>query len=235
MQNNIRALHSQEKDYSVLTTSARARARTRESVEDLGDYAADALGWNRVPPVVLGDIGRFLDQGMDPFVIMTAIDEASIAPRPSWNGRAVDRRVLVRLVRPGAQLPAYATDGSAGADLRSAADGPVTVPARGRAVIPTGIAIALESAEYVAYLYARSGLAIKHGIAPANCVGVIDSDYRGEVCVGLINQTTEPFVIEPNERIAQMVISPVILPEIEVMDELDDTDRGAGGFGSTGR
>ena len=95
MQNNIRALHSQEKDYSVLTTSARARARTRESVEDLGDYAADALGWNRVPPVVLGDIGRFLDQGMDPFVIMTAIDEASIAPRPSWNyARAILRRCI---------------------------------------------------------------------------------------------------------------------------------------------
>ena len=102
-------------------------------------------------------------------------------------------------------------------------------------MIPTGIAIELESADYVAYIYARSGLAIKNGIAPANCVGVIDSDYRGEICVGLLNQTEKAFTVNPEERIAQMVISPVILPTIEVVDELSNTQRGAGGFGSTGK
>ena len=102
------------------------------------------------------------------------------------------------------------------------------------AVIPTGIAVGLESPEYVALIYARSGLAIKHGIAPANCVGVVDSDYRGEVCVGLVNQTDEPFTVQPQDRIAQMVIAPVELPRIEVVDELGGTERGAGGFGSTG-
>ena len=136
----------------------------------------------------------------------------------------------IKKLRENARVPFRATAGSAGMDLYACIDEAITIAPHEIKLIPTGIAT-----EYVAYLYARSGLAIKHGIAPANCVGVIDSDYRGEVCVGLINQTTEPFVIEPNERIAQMVISPVILPEIEVMDELDDTDRGAGGFGSTGR
>lgn len=141
----------------------------------------------------------------------------------------------IKKLRENARVPFRATAGSAGMDLYACIGEAITIAPHEIKLIPTGIALALESAEYVAYLYARSGLAIKHGIAPANCVGVIDSDYRGEVCVGLINQTTEPFVIEPNERIAQMVISPVILPEIEVVDELDDTDRGAGGFGSTGR
>lgn len=141
----------------------------------------------------------------------------------------------IKKLKKDARVPFRATPGSAGMDLYACIDEAITIAPHEIKLIPTGIAIALESAEYVAYLYARSGLAIKHGIAPANCVGVIDSDYRGEVCVGLVNQTNEPFTIEPEERIAQMVISPVVLPEIEVVDELDDTERGAGGFGSTGR
>jgi len=141
----------------------------------------------------------------------------------------------IKKLRENARIPFRATGGSAGMDLYACIDEPVTIAPHEIKLIPTGIAIALESADYVAYLFARSGLAIKHGIAPANCVGVIDSDYRGEVCVGLVNQTNEPFTVEPEERIAQMVISPVILPEIEVADTLDDTERGAGGFGSTGR
>ena len=141
----------------------------------------------------------------------------------------------IKKLRENARVPFRATAGSAGMDLYACIDEAITIAPHEIKLIPTGIAIALESAEYVAYLYARSGLAIKHGIAPANCVGVIDSDYRGEVCVGLVNQTNEPFTIEPEERIAQMVISPVVLPEIEVVDELDDTERGVGGFGSTGR
>ena len=141
----------------------------------------------------------------------------------------------IKKVRETAQIPLRATPGSAGMDLYACLTEPVTIEPQQIAVIPTGIAIELESADYVAYVYARSGLAIKHGVAPANCVGVIDSDYRGEVCVGLVNQITEPFTVMPGDRIAQLVIAPVILPEIVEVDALSGTDRGAGGFGSTGK
>lgn len=141
----------------------------------------------------------------------------------------------IKKLRSKARIPFRATEGSAGMDLYACIDEPAAIKPHEIRLIPTGIAIALESSDYVAYIYARSGLAIKHGIAPANCVGVIDSDYRGEVCVGLVNQTENEFTVNPGERIAQMVIAPVITPDIEVVDELDDTDRGAGGFGSTGK
>ena len=141
----------------------------------------------------------------------------------------------IKKLRDDAKIPFRATDGSAGMDLYACIDEAVEIMPHEIRVLPTGIAIELESADYVAYIYARSGLAIKNGIAPANCVGVIDSDYRGEVCVGLLNQTEKAFTVNPEERIAQMVISPVILPTIEVVDELSDTQRGAGGFGSTGK
>ena len=140
----------------------------------------------------------------------------------------------IKKLRNDAKIPFRATDGSAGMDLYACIDEAVEIMPHEIRVIPTGIAIELESADYVAYIYARSGLAIKNGIAPANCVGVIDSDYRGEICVGLLNQTEKAFTVNPEERIAQMVISPVILPTIEVVDELSNTQRGAGGFGSTG-
>jgi dUTP pyrophosphatase len=133
------------------------------------------------------------------------------------------------------EYPAYATDGSAGMDLRACMEAPVTIPAGERAMIPTGLAIALPGAEWVALVYARSGLAIKHGLAPANCVGVIDSDYRGEVMVGLLNSSKEDYTIQPGERIAQLVITPVTQARITVVDTLDDTGRGQGGFGSTGK
>ncbi|MBQ1474962.1 MAG: dUTP diphosphatase [Ruminococcus sp.] len=141
----------------------------------------------------------------------------------------------IKKLRDDAKIPFRATDGSAGMDLYACIDEAVEIMPHEIRVIPTGIAIELESADYVAYIYARSGLAIKNGIAPANCVGVIDSDYRGEICVGLLNQTEKAFTVNPEERIAQMVISPVILPTIEVVDELSNTQRGAGGFGSTGK
>ena len=140
----------------------------------------------------------------------------------------------IKKLRENAKIPFRATPGSAGMDLYACLDEAVTIEPQKIVVIPTGIAIELESADVVALIYARSGLAIKHGIAPANCVGVVDSDYRGEVCVGLVNQTDVPFTVQPEDRIAQMVIAPVELPEIEVVDELNDTARGAGGFGSTG-
>lgn len=136
----------------------------------------------------------------------------------------------------GKEIPApyYATPGSAAMDLHACIDQAVVVPAGGRAVIPTGLAIALPSADYVALVYARSGLGIKHGIAPANCVGVIDSDYRGEIKVGLQNSGSEDYTIQPGDRIAQLMIAPVIQARLTLVDELDDTQRGAGGFGSTG-
>ena len=137
----------------------------------------------------------------------------------------------------GHEIPApfYASAGAAAMDLHACVDEPVTIPAGGRAVIPTGIAIALPSAQYVALVFARSGLGIKHGVAPANCVGVIDSDYRGEIMVGLQNSGESDYAIQPADRIAQLMITPVVQAQVELVDELDDTDRGAGGFGSTGR
>ena len=136
----------------------------------------------------------------------------------------------------GKEIPApyYATPGSAAMDLHACIDQAVVVPAGGRAVIPTGLAIALPSADYVALVYARSGLGIKHGIAPANCVGVIDSDYRGEIKVGLQNSGSEDYTVQPGDRIAQLMIAPVIQARLTLVDELDDTQRGGGGFGSTG-
>ena len=131
-------------------------------------------------------------------------------------------------------LPYYATPGSAAMDLHACVDAPVAIPARGRAVIPTGIAIGLPSPDYVALVFARSGLGIKHGVAPANCVGVIDSDYRGEVMVGLQNSGSSDFTVQPGDRIAQLMVTPVVQATIQMVDELDETQRGVGGFGSTG-
>jgi len=137
----------------------------------------------------------------------------------------------------GREIPApfYASAGAAAMDLHACVDEAVPIPAGQRRVIPTGIAIALPSPEYVALVFARSGLGIKHGIAPANCVGVIDSDYRGEVMVGLHNAGQEDYVIQPGDRIAQLMITPVMQAQICMVDQLDDTARGAGGFGSTGK
>lgn len=141
----------------------------------------------------------------------------------------------VRRLRESAKLPFRATEGSAGMDLYACIDSPVTLGAGEKAVIPTGIAIELPSAELAAFVFARSGLAIKHGIGLLNGVGVIDSDYRGEICVGVVNQLAEPYTIAPDERIAQLVITPVSLINPVEAQSLDDTARGEGGFGSTGK
>ena len=132
-------------------------------------------------------------------------------------------------------LPFYATPGSAAMDLHACLDEAVVIPAGGRKVIPTGLAIALPSPDFVALVYARSGLGIKHGVAPANCVGVIDSDYRGEILVGLQNSGESDFTVQPGDRIAQLMITPVVQAQIQMVDSLDETARGAGGFGSTGQ
>ena len=143
--------------------------------------------------------------------------------------------VCIQRLDERAQLPVRSTPGSAGADLHALLDGPLTVPPGGRAGVPTGIAIALPSPETVALVFARSGLAVKHGLTLSNGVGVIDSDYRGEIKVGLVNLSGEAYTIQPGERIAQLVIMPVCLPALREVESLDDTQRGAGGFGSTGK
>ena len=140
----------------------------------------------------------------------------------------------IKKVRENAKIPTRATPGSAGMDLYACIPEPITLKKGDKAVIPTGIAIGLEDPHYAAFIHSRSGLAVKHGLSLLNSVGVIDSDYRGEICVGIIKQTDPEYTIEPFERIAQMVIKPVELPEIVEVETLDETDRGAGGFGSTG-
>ncbi|MCX4275064.1 MAG: dUTP diphosphatase [Candidatus Gastranaerophilales bacterium] len=132
-----------------------------------------------------------------------------------------------------AGLPEYKTEGAAGMDLMAANTEDVVLKPLDRALIPTGIKIELPRG-YEAQIRPRSGLAIKSGITLSNCVGTIDEDYRGEVCVGLINLSREEFTIKRGDRIAQMLIAPVVRADIQVLGELSATARGTGGFGSTG-
>lgn len=131
-------------------------------------------------------------------------------------------------------LPFYATSGSAGMDLTACLKEDVTLEPLERKLIPTGIAIGLPSPDYAAFVFARSGLASKKGITLPNCVGVIDSDYTGELMVSLINLSRESYTIKNGERIAQLVIMEVAKANFNVVERLDDTERGDGGFGSTG-
>jgi dUTP pyrophosphatase len=139
----------------------------------------------------------------------------------------------VRIISKSGILPAYETEGSAGMDLRAYLDAPVTLAPMERALIPTGIFLAVPRG-YEAQVRARSGLAVKHGIGLVNGIGTIDSDYRGEVKVALINWGSEPFTIENGDRIAQLVIAAYERVDWEETDTLDETERGAGGFGHTG-
>lgn len=141
----------------------------------------------------------------------------------------------IKKLKNDARIPKRATNGSAGMDLYACIEQSITLAPQQLTVVPTGIAIELPDNTSAAFLYARSGLGVKHGICLSNGVGVIDSDYRGEICVGLCNVSDKPYVIEPGERVAQMVIAPVLTPEIVEADELSDTSRGEGGFGSTGK
>ncbi len=141
----------------------------------------------------------------------------------------------IRIVnKSGHPLPTHATAGSAGLDLRAALDEPVTLESLDRALIPTGLYFAIP-AGYEVQIRPRSGLAMKHGITVLNTPGTIDSDYRGEIRVALINLSREPFTIEPGERICQMVLAHYEQVEWVEAEQLDDTDRGEGGFGHTGR
>lgn len=143
--------------------------------------------------------------------------------------------LLLKKLSENAVLPQYATEGAAGMDLRACLDAPMTIEPGQRVRIPTGFAIALPGPEWVALIFARSGLATKHGVTLPNCVGVVDSDYRGEILVALTNLSGEPYTVQPGERVAQMVVTPVVRPTLVETDTLPDTQRGTGGFGSTGR
>lgn len=132
-----------------------------------------------------------------------------------------------------ATIPTYGSEFSAGADLRAILDSPIIIKPNETVFLRTGLAVAIPTG-YVGLIYARSSIACKRGLAPANKTGVVDSDFRGEIMVALHNHSTTKQTIEPNERIAQMVIAPFIQCEYEEVDDLDDTERGAGGFGSTG-
>lgn len=141
----------------------------------------------------------------------------------------------IKLLSPNAALPQYATPGSAAMDLTACIDEPVTIAPRQLVTLPTGVAIALPSAQYVALVFARSGLGVKHGVALSNGVGVIDSDYRGEIRVGLTNLSDAPYTIQPGDRVAQLAVVPVVQAQVVPVAELDETARGEGGFGSTGK
>ena len=147
----------------------------------------------------------------------------------------IKMEIKIKKLRENAKIPSRATNGSAGMDLYACIDEPITLAPGQLAIVPTGIAIALPDNSCAAFLYARSGLGVKHGICLSNGVGVIDSDYRGEICAGLCNVSNKPYTIEPDERVCQMVIAPVLTPDVVEVSELDDTDRGEGGFGSTGK
>ncbi len=144
-------------------------------------------------------------------------------------------QLKIKKLKNNAKLPTRGTAGSAGLDLYACIKKSVTISPGELKLITTGIAIELPDSSCAAFIYARSGLGVKHGICLSNGVGVIDSDYRGELCVGLCNVSDKPYTVMPDERIAQLVISPVIIPELVEADALDETERGTGGFGSTGK
>jgi len=137
--------------------------------------------------------------------------------------------------RMHANLPAYATSGSAGLDLRACIDAPITLKPGDSALIPTGIAIHVGDPGMAAVIIPRSGLGHKHGIVLGNLVGLIDSDYQGQLMVSCWNRGREAFEVKPLERIAQLVVVPVVQVELNVVDSFEESTRGAGGFGSTGK
>jgi len=147
--------------------------------------------------------------------------------------RQLDIKILDERIRE--HLPAYATGGSAGLDIRACIPDPITLRPGDSALIPSGIAIHIGDPGFAAVLIPRSGLGHKHGIVLGNLVGLIDSDYQGQVFVSCWNRGKEPFVVNPMERIAQMVIVPVVQVGLNIVESFDESARGAGGFGSTGK
>jgi dUTP pyrophosphatase len=149
--------------------------------------------------------------------------------------RALKVRILDARIGSEFPLPAYATDGSAGLDLRACIAGPLVLAPGQTELIPTGLSIFLDDPGLAAVILPRSGLGHKHGIVLGNLVGLIDADYQGPLMVSCWNRSASPFTVQPGERIAQLVIVPVVQVKLEVVTEFTSTDRGSGGFGSSGR
>jgi dUTP pyrophosphatase len=145
----------------------------------------------------------------------------------------IDIKILNERMRD--QLPHYATPGSAGLDLRACLDAPLTLEPGETKLVPTGLAIHIADPGYAALILPRSGLGHKHGIVLGNLVGLIDSDYQGELMISTWNRGHEPFTLNPLERLAQLVIVPVVQAQFNIVDDFDASERGAGGFGSTGK
>jgi len=151
-------------------------------------------------------------------------------------GKKVEVKVLSELINAKIQLPSYATDGSAGIDLRACIEESSTVKPNQTVLIPSGIAINIHDPGLMAVIAPRSGLGIKHGIVLGNSIGVVDSDYLGQIQIGIWNRSAEAFIINSGDRICQMVFVPVVQVNFEVVNEFScETQRGAGGFGHTGR
>lgn len=146
-----------------------------------------------------------------------------------WEGRIID----IRILRDGIELPAPQTPGSAAVDLQAAVDESIVLHPGQCERIPTGIAIHIENSGLAGFVYGRSGMGLI-GVRPANCVGVIDSDYQGEITVAMINDANETRYIQPGQRIAQLVIAPVFTPQWRLVESFKPSVRGSGGFGSTG-
>ncbi|MBI2225664.1 MAG: dUTP diphosphatase [Betaproteobacteria bacterium] len=147
--------------------------------------------------------------------------------------KKLDVKILDARMRD--QLPHYATSGSAGLDLRACIDEPITLAPGQTELVPTGIAIHLDDPGLAAVILPRSGLGHKHGIVLGNLIGLIDSDYQGQIFVSTWNRGNAPFVLNPLERLAQLVVVPVVQVELNVVDDFAESSRGAGGFGSTGK
>ncbi len=143
-------------------------------------------------------------------------------------------KIKIQKLRDHALLPAYQSPLAAGADLYAATEEPLTLAPMDRALVPTGIAVQPDREDCVLLIAARSGLAVKKGVTLSNGIGVVDADYRGEICVGLVNLGKETVTIAPGERIAQLLVMPILRADFEEADTLDETERGAGGFGHTG-
>jgi dUTP pyrophosphatase len=154
----------------------------------------------------------------------------SSSPRRPLKVRILDKRIGTEF-----PLPAYATEGSAGMDLRALVNGPLILEPGRAELIPTGLSIYVEDPGLAAVILPRSGLGHKHGIVLGNLVGLIDSDYQGQLMVSCWNRGREPFTVQPGERIAQLVVVPVVQVQLEVVDDFTSTSRGAGGFGHSGR
>lgn len=147
----------------------------------------------------------------------------------------IETKIMNPLIGTTIPLPSYATSGAAAVDLRACLEMPKTVQPGETVLIPSGIAISIHDPALVALLVPRSGLGIKHGIVLANTIGVIDSDYQGEIGIGIVNRGSAPYTIEPGERVCQMMFVPVLQADLSVVTEFSkESERGAGGFGSTG-